>query len=292
MTLKRKQDIIQEENSKRAHLEQETAVKAVEIKANVGSYEVMQSLVISNIFSLLDNKSLSQFSMMNKHWHGYLFETLCNNVTFIMISNIPLVHYIPKRLWIGFLVDLEFLPLSLTHLTFSDSFNRPVDILPPNLTHLTFGNSFNQHVDDLPSSVTHLTFGYPFNQYVDYLPAGITHLTFGFSFNLAVDQLPPSITHLTFGNCFNQQVDHLPSSITHLIFGFSFNQPVDHLPLSITHLTFGYCFSQAIDSLPASITHLTLLFYSQHQSSSSKYHPFNWMEKLSSNSSPNARDTQ
>jgi hypothetical protein len=55
----------------------------------------------------------------------------------------------------------------LTHLTFDEDFNQPVNNLPQGLTpleesrrswltHLTFGRNFNQEVDNLPQSLTHL----------------------------------------------------------------------------------------------------------------------------------------
>jgi hypothetical protein len=147
-------------------------------------------------------------------------------------------------------------PSRLTHLTFDERFNQPVDRLPASLTHLTFGIYFNQPVDRLPASLTHLSFGWCFNQPVDCLPASLTHLTFGYHFNQLVDRLPVSLTHLTFGGDFNQPVDHLPAFLTHLTFGGDFNQPVDRLPASLTHLTLRYSFDQPVDRLPASLTHL------------------------------------
>ena len=107
---------------------------------------------------------------------------------------------------------------------------------PPNITHITFSQRFQQPVDNLPDSVTHLTFGREFNQPIDNLPPSVTHLTFGTWFNQPVEQLPPNVTHLTFGYWFNQPVDNLPSSITHITFGYRFNQPVHNLPPSLKRL--------------------------------------------------------
>ncbi len=146
---------------------------------------------------------------------------------------------------------------NLTHITFSDAFDQPVDgLLPSSITHLTFGYNFNQLVDDLPPSITHLRFGGCFNRCVDHLPPSIRHLKFGFYFNQTVEKLPPSITHLKFGFYFNQTVEKLPSSITHLKFGFYFNQTVEKLPSSITHLKFGRYFVQEANNLPPGLKHL------------------------------------
>jgi hypothetical protein len=58
----------------------------------------------------------------------------------------------------GFNGSLKCLPHHITHLSFHDTFNKPVDNLPSTITHLTFGNNFNQSVNNLPSNLTHLTF--------------------------------------------------------------------------------------------------------------------------------------
>jgi len=83
------------------------------------------------------------------------------------------------------LEQLDSLPSSLTHLTFADSFNHPLDneTLPPLLTQLTFGWQFNQPLDNvtLPPTLKQLTFGCRYNQPLD----GVT--------------LPPTLTLLMFG---------------------------------------------------------------------------------------------
>lgn len=172
------------------------------------------------------------------------------------IKNLPKIFTKLKLLYNTDLTTITNLP-SITHLTFGDDFNKPVDNLPNSITHLTFGEFFNKSVDNLPNSITHLTFGANFNKSVDKLPNSITHLTFDVCFIKSVDKLPSSITHLTFGEFFNKPVDKLPNSITHLTFGFDFNQPVDKLPNSIKCLKFGSSFDQSLDKLPNSLTHLT-----------------------------------
>ncbi len=128
------------------------------------------------------------------------------------------------------------------------------------ITHLTFGNNFNQPVNNLPLGITHLTFDGAFNQSVNNLPLGVTHLSFGFQFNQPVDCLPPSITHLTFGCNFNQSVNNLSQFITHLRFGLHFAQSVTNLPPSLIFLQFGS--SMELDTfvckLPKSLIYLHL----------------------------------
>jgi hypothetical protein len=162
-------------------------------------------------------------------------------------------------------------PSRLTHLTFGNIFNQPVDRLPVFLTHLTFGYDFNQPVDRLPVSLTHLTLGYSFNQSVDRLPASLTHLTFGWKFNQSVDRLPAPLTHLEFLGYFNQPVNHLPASLTHLTFGGYFNQPVDRLPMFLTHLAFEGCFNQPVDCLQEFLKEVVVADRSQIQLFGTKY---------------------
>ena len=80
-------------------------------------------------------------------------------------------------------------------------------------SHLIRKMTYVMSVDQIPNSITHLTFGFHFNQSVDQLPNSITHLTFGFYFNQSVDKLPNSITHLTFGPDFNKSIVKLPNSL-------------------------------------------------------------------------------
>lgn len=94
--------------------------------------------------------------------------------------------------------DISF-PSSLTHLSFGDSFNRPVDSLPNSLTYLHLGNSFDTPINSLPSSLTYLD-----------IHRGL--------FNQSVDSLPSSLTHLDLSQCFNHPINYLPPSLTHLIF--------------------------------------------------------------------------
>lgn len=99
------------------------------------------------------------------------------------------INFILKHIYVRNINDIPLLN-SITHLTFSNYFNKPVDNLPQSIIYLTFSNQFNKPVDNLPQSITHLIFGKYFNQPVDNLPQSITHLTFGEFFNQPVDRLP------------------------------------------------------------------------------------------------------
>jgi len=212
------------------------AVQDEQGRINNITFEVIHSLLVSNISSFLDSKHLVWFSMMNKQSHTALFDTICSNVTFKMKWLSTFFHYLPKQLLCPFGVNLYLLPLSITHLTFGYTFDEEVNGLPSGLTHLKFGIQFNQPVDHLPPLITHLTFGMRFNQPVGKLPPNITHLTFGYYFNQPVDHLPHKITHLSFGGDFRMCMEHLPSSITHLSFRHRYEKSLEHIPASIQHI--------------------------------------------------------
>ena len=74
------------------------------------------------------------------------------------------------------LSDIEKLPDYITHVKFSDYFDKEIKSWPKNITHLIFNRYFNRSVDNLPKNLTHLTFGYNFNQSVDNIPKNLTHL--------------------------------------------------------------------------------------------------------------------
>ena len=154
---------------------------------------------------------------------------------------------------------LEKYPRCLKRVFLTYRFDGSINDIPDYITHLTFGNRFNQPINDLEKLIylTHLTFDHGFNQPIKNLPGTITHLTFKGYFNQPINTLPDTITHLTFGDYFDQQINYLPGTITHLTFGWDFNQPINNLPCNITHLTFGNHFNQPINDLPDTITHLT-----------------------------------
>lgn len=112
------------------------------------------------------------------------------------------------------------IPLSVTHLFFSDLFNESVgNFIPSTVTHIVFGDLFNQPINGcIPTSVTHLTFKSYFQQFInDSIPYSVTHLIFGHRFNLPIkNNIPSSVTHLTFGKNFGQSLYDIPSSVSHL----------------------------------------------------------------------------
>jgi len=202
---------------------------------------------------------------------------------------------LPKE---SILTSANTFPASLTHLTFGDDFNGPVDDLelPASLTHLTFGVIFNQRIRriellasltylkvggdksienlKLPASLTHLVLGHgghgPVATIEDLnLPDSLTHLEFSLRQSIETLKLPASLTHLTFGTYFNQPVENLelPASLTHLVIGERVSGSTVgslKLPASLTHLEVGGF--QPIEhlNLPASLTHLTFgTYYNQ-----------------------------
>jgi hypothetical protein len=170
----------------------------------VFGFEIVQALMSTN-FSVFNKNSLVFFSMINKAYHSYLYDTICNTVLFEWRPKHPLHHYQPRNIF----------------------FREPT----------SDGRESNLYVALLPHGITHLSLT-RFNQ-LQYLPPSITHLTMETTFNGSVQNIPSSVTHLTFENGVSQSVDNLPSSITHLTFGDTFNQPVDHLGAGLTHLTLG-----------------------------------------------------
>uniref|UniRef100_A0A6C0C9C3 Uncharacterized protein n=1 Tax=viral metagenome TaxID=1070528 RepID=A0A6C0C9C3_9ZZZZ len=191
-----------------------------------------------------------------------------DNFEFILINdmlvNVGWVTTIPKKAKkIYFKTKTTNIPQFVTHLTFCDSFDEPIqDCIPDSVTHLVFGKQFDQPIANcIPSSVSHLTFGHSFDQVIpNCLPASITHLEFGWCFNKPIKNvIPKSVTHLKFGWRFTQLIrDYIPDSVTHLEFDSPFNCSIENgIPNSVTHLTFGDSFNQSVEKyLPKSITHL------------------------------------
>jgi len=181
-------------------------------------------------------------------------EQIHTQITFL--PHLPNLMHLVLNVSFSNMVDFNWLPNNLTHLTLSGNFNFCVDNLPQNIKCLVLSNSFNLPIDHLPKSVTHLFLGSLFNCAVDYLPNSMQHVAFGFCFNKNVDNLPPHLTEITFGNAFHQQVDNLPISIQKLVFGDSFNKCVDCLPPVLLHLQFGKKFNQLVDYLPPKLISL------------------------------------
>ena len=180
-------------------------------------------------------------------------------------------------------ISTNSLPPSLTHLSFGDSFDRPVDhLLPLTLTYLFFGCLFNQSVDDLPSSLHTLILGTKFNKLVDHLPRNLRVLAFNpflpldllFQHERLYEWDSP--TEYTFSHpcafcpsygvllrrsehyrsIFNHPMRNLPPQLTHLVTGDKFESEL-FLPASLTHL-FVYESGCAELILPPNLTHLFL----------------------------------
>jgi len=88
---------------------------------------------------------------------------------------------VPKNAkYIYFETNATDIPYGVTHLTFGDSFDEPIDsIIPLSVTHLSFGSSFDQSIkNNIPSSVTCLTFKDYFNKYMRIdVPRTVINLT-------------------------------------------------------------------------------------------------------------------
>jgi FNIP Repeat len=100
----------------------------------------------------------------------YLFVShLCYFRIPASVENITLA---PKKVHIHSLQSISSCT-SITHLTFGEKFDQPVDCLPSSLQYLTFGTAFNQHVDLLPPCLRQLSFPKDtsqFNKPVDFFP--------------------------------------------------------------------------------------------------------------------------
>ncbi|QGR54238.1 f-box and fnip repeat-containing protein [Moumouvirus maliensis] len=189
------------------------------------------------------------------------------------------------------------IPTNITHLYFSDSFNKPIpklgelnclsnnlkfikfgwnfnqsinDCIPEGVTHIIFGNKFNQNISGcIPDSVTYLEFGKSFNKTIkDCLPKNLKYLKFGFNFNQNIDKCIPNIKYLEFGHNFNQNINHcsitqkygLPPSLKYLIFRQEFNQNISRcIPHGVKVLKFGKKFNQKIkNQIPSSLEYLSI----------------------------------
>jgi hypothetical protein len=149
----------------------------------------------------LSDKQKIHTSMLSKRFdslkHKYIYTEF---ITFSKIKVLPyfdnfenillditsVVVYPICAKFIHFLASEPNVSCGITHLTFDDSFNQPInDRIPSSVTHLTFGLYFNQLLNDcIPSSVSHLTFGLCFNQPINNcIPHSVTHLTFAWDFN-------------------------------------------------------------------------------------------------------------
>ena len=188
-----------------------------------------------HIFEYMDLKSKLNFMSCNKflrYTYSYLIRI---NDTRTLTNDDVEIRFFDNCISCYLNPELKRYPRHLKQVILPDIFDESIYsdcIIPSCITHLTFSERFNQPINDLPKSITHLKFGFYFNQSIKGLPESITHLTFGCCFVHPLKDLPKSITHLTFGKFFNQPIKNLPNSITHLTFGEHFNQPINDLPES------------------------------------------------------------
>lgn len=141
-------------------------------------------------------------------------------------------------------ICIDYLPSSITHLTFNNCYDETVDHLPPKITHLSLSNSFRKNIDHLPQTLTHLWLGVVFNRSVDYLPQSLTHLFFHnlSNFDEYIDHLPTTLSYLSLGKCFDKPIDNLPPNLQILKFNhgtfasYWFSFYMDHLPMSLKKL--------------------------------------------------------
>jgi len=60
------------------------------------------------------------------------------------------------------------IPLSITHLTFGTSFNKPIqNNIPSSVTHLTLGHNFKQPLIDIPPSIKQIKISDKYVQYIN-----------------------------------------------------------------------------------------------------------------------------
>jgi len=182
--------------------------------------------------------------------------------------------------------------LGLTHVTFDDNYNRPIN--SSTLTHLIFYNMNPLYTEKLnipnlkslatpiwnliPETVTHIKISnylphlhYPqsikhmiidfglFDDHIKSLPKNITHLRIiGLGNPEFACPLPLTLTHISFGNYYNTKIITWPPEIIHIDFGDQYNIPVINLPKTVKRLIFGNNFNQSLDELPSGITHIKL----------------------------------
>lgn len=127
------------------------------------------------------------------------------------------------------------LPPTVTHLSFSKSFNRKVIIKSTELLELKFGHCYNQsfeHRNDIPESVRKLVFGATFNQsIIGKLPQHLTHLTLGQEFNQPFSGIDPDnpvkLVISPLGEHFSSNViPAFPETLQHLNISKKYNKHI------------------------------------------------------------------
>ncbi|KAN0029244.1 hypothetical protein ACTFIV_011123 [Dictyostelium citrinum] len=190
-------------------------------------------------------------------------------------------------------IHLEYLPIYLKCLTFSDNYHHPISSndLPKSLRKIKFGynwnyrinlkntnidtiilgNGFNQIIKagDLPLSLKEIIFGYNYSQPLEIgsIPSGVEKITFGYCYNhpLEVGIIPKSCKILKLGGKYNHPFNIsgiIPEGVEEIYFSTYWNhqlKPLD-LPLSsIKKIEFNYHYNKKLifGSIPPSVTHLS-----------------------------------
>eukprot|EP00026_Physarum_polycephalum_P007208 Phypoly_transcript_07265.p1 GENE.Phypoly_transcript_07265~~Phypoly_transcript_07265.p1 ORF type:complete len:374 (+),score=50.91 Phypoly_transcript_07265:63-1124(+) len=250
--------------------------------------QFLDSFIFNNRAKLAElkfsGKSILSLASTCSSFHKLLLP-LISDFTFVWPESSPhFTVYKPKKLKTAHKfsgpINMQMIPLSVTHLIFNQSYSRSIDKLPSTITHITFGKFFNfeitnhlpeslvylklgncfiQEINHLPKLLKILVIGDNFNHPVDHLPSSLTHLTLGRSFNHPLDHLPPTLIYLFVQSyVFNQLVDHLPESLLSLSLPMGFDQPINHLPPFLEQLTLSYKFNQTVDMLPKTIKKLVI----------------------------------
>src|SRR5579872_6900445 len=127
--------------------------------------------MIVHIMTYLNNKSKIQFLSISKN-----LQQLKNKVQYNEKISLNKIRRLPYyNMFLNVIIqddnilnnNLCFkLPNAITHLTLDISGTCNKDYIPVTITHLTFGDHFYQDINDcIPNSVTHLEFGISFNKY-------------------------------------------------------------------------------------------------------------------------------
>lgn len=126
--------------------------------------------------------------------------------------------------------ELIFENMTFSDRTIKSSFNRKIDFLPCTLTSITFNHHFNARVN-FPNPFPSMWNDTIFSQ-----TRTLKNIVFGHYYN-AYTELPPSVINLTFGYCFNKPIDFSQNNnLTNIIFGEQFNQMII-LPKYLLSLT-------------------------------------------------------
>uniref|UniRef100_A0A6C0C7S5 FNIP repeat-containing protein n=1 Tax=viral metagenome TaxID=1070528 RepID=A0A6C0C7S5_9ZZZZ len=155
------------------------------------------------------NKLKHQVKYVNKiHVYRIMNVSYFDNFEYVKISQYNDIcpkntRHVQFCVYSSFCRNKICFPEKMTHLTFDDNFDSPINFtIPSTVTHLTFGRKFNQKLKHMiPLSVSDLKFTRLSNKETgNILPESITHLTLGENFSEIVHgyELPSSIIEITF----------------------------------------------------------------------------------------------